>query len=58
MAQIPQGTKEQKLYPESEIRYFLRDSPTILVFDLNADGKVTGLEFITSVVHWHRDKSQ
>jgi CubicO group peptidase (beta-lactamase class C family) len=58
MAQIPQGTKEQKLYPESEIRYFLRDSPTILVFDPNADGKVTGLEFITSVVHWHRDKSQ
>jgi CubicO group peptidase (beta-lactamase class C family) len=58
MAEIPRGTRKQKLYPESETRYFLRDSPTTIVFDLNPEGKANGLEFITTVVHSHKDKAQ
>ena len=58
MAEIPLGTRKQKLYPESETRYFLRDAPTTILFDLNAEGEATGLEFITTIVHWHRDKAQ
>jgi len=58
MAEIPRGTRKQKLYPESETRYFLRDSPTTIVFDLNPEGKANGLEFITTIVHLHRDKVQ
>lgn len=58
MAEIPLGTRKQKLYPESETQYFLRDAPTTILFDLNAQGKATGLEFITTMVHWHRDKAQ
>jgi CubicO group peptidase (beta-lactamase class C family) len=58
MAEIPIGTRKQKLYPESETRYFLRDAPTTILFDLNPEGKATGLEFITTIVHWHRDKAQ
>ena len=58
MAEIPIGTRKQKLYPESETRYFLRDAPTTILFDLNPEGKATGLEFITTIVHWRRDKAQ
>jgi CubicO group peptidase (beta-lactamase class C family) len=56
MAEIPLGTRKQELLPESDTQYFLRDGPTRLIFDMNSDGKATGLEFVTSMVHWHRDK--
>jgi hypothetical protein len=58
MTEIPRRTRKQKLYPESENRYFLRDSPTTIVFDLNPEGKANGLEFITTIVHRHLDKAQ
>jgi CubicO group peptidase (beta-lactamase class C family) len=58
MAEVPIGTRKQKLFPESATRYFLRDVPTTIVFDLNNEMKATGLEFITTVVHWHRDKAR
>ena len=56
MAEIPLGSKAQELFPESDTQYFLRDAPTRVIFDVNADGSVTGLEFITTYVHWHREK--
>ncbi len=58
MAEIPLGSKEQELLPESETQYFLRDDPTRIIFDVNPDGSVTGLEFITTYVHWHRGKNR
>jgi hypothetical protein len=48
--------KAQELFPESDTQYFLRDEPTRVIFDVNPNGSVTGLEFITTYVHWHRDK--
>jgi CubicO group peptidase (beta-lactamase class C family) len=56
MAEIPIGSEPQELFPESDTQYFLRDDPTSVIFDVNTDGKVTGLEFITDYVHWHKDK--
>jgi hypothetical protein len=56
MAEIPIGSEPQELFPESDTQYFLRDDPTSVIFDVNTDGKVTGLEFITDYVHWHREK--
>jgi CubicO group peptidase (beta-lactamase class C family) len=57
MAEIPIGSKAQELFPESDTQYFLRDDPTRVIFDVNPDGSVTGLEFITTYVHWHREKT-
>ena len=57
MAEIPLGSRPQELLPESDTQYFLRDAPTRVIFDLKPDGSVTGLEFITTYVHWHRDKN-
>jgi len=57
MAEIPLGSKAQELFPESDTQYFLRDEPTRVIFDVNPDGSVTGLEFITTYVHWHRGKN-
>jgi CubicO group peptidase (beta-lactamase class C family) len=57
MAEIPLGTKEQELLPESNTQYFLRDGPTRILFDLDSHGRATGVEFITSMVHWHRDRN-
>ena len=57
MAEIPLGSKAQELFPESDTQYFLRDDPTRVTFDVNTDGRVTGLEFITTYVHWHREKN-
>ena len=57
MAEIPLGTRKQELLPESATQYFLRDEPTRIVFDVDSNGKATGLEFITTMVHWHRDKN-
>jgi hypothetical protein len=57
MAEIPLGSKAQELFPESDNQYFLRDEPTRVIFDVNTDGSVTGLEFITTYVHWHREKN-
>jgi CubicO group peptidase (beta-lactamase class C family) len=57
MAEIPLGTKQQELLPESDTQYFLRDGPTRIIFDVNSNGQATGVEFITSMVHWHRDRN-
>ena len=57
MAEIPLGSKPQELFPESDTQYFLRDAPTRVLFDVKPDGSVTGLEFITTYVHWHREKN-
>ena len=57
MAEIPLGSKPQELFPESDTQYFLRDAPTRVIFDVKPDGSVTGLEFITTYVHWHREKN-
>jgi CubicO group peptidase (beta-lactamase class C family) len=57
MAEIPIGSKAQELFPESDTQYFLRDDPTRVIFDVNPDGSVTGLEFITTYVHWHRNRT-
>jgi CubicO group peptidase (beta-lactamase class C family) len=58
MAEIPLGSRAQELLPESDTQYFLRDIGTRIVFDVKPDGSVTGLEFITGYVHWHREKNQ
>jgi hypothetical protein len=57
MAEIPLGSKAQELFPESDTQYFLRDDPTSVIFDVNPHGSVTGLEFVTTYVHWHREKN-
>jgi len=57
IAEIPLGSKPQELFPESDTQYFLRDAPTRVIFDVKPDGSVTGLEFITTYVHWHREKN-
>jgi hypothetical protein len=57
MAEIPLGSRSQELFPESDTQYFLRDEPTRVIFDVNTVGGVTGLEFITTYVHWHREKN-
>ena len=57
MAEIPIGSKVLELFPESDTQYFFRDDPTRVIFDLNTDGRVTGLEFITTYVHWHKEKT-
>jgi CubicO group peptidase (beta-lactamase class C family) len=57
MAEIPLGSMPQELLPESDTQYFLRDAPTRILFDVKPDGSATGLEFITSYVHWHREKN-
>jgi CubicO group peptidase (beta-lactamase class C family) len=57
MAEIPLGSKAQELLPESDTQYFLRDEPTSVIFDVNTGGSVTGLEFITTYVHWHRERN-
>jgi CubicO group peptidase (beta-lactamase class C family) len=56
IAEIPLGSRPQELFPESETEFFLLDIGTRIIFDVKADGSVTGLEFITGYVHWHRDK--
>ena len=55
IAKIPLVSRAQEFFPGSEIQYFLRDDQTRVIFD-NADGSVTGLEVITTYVHWHMDK--
>ena len=57
-AEIPMGSQPAEIFPESNVRYFLRDAPTTLAFDLGPTGKATGVEFITSIVRWHRSRTQ
>jgi len=57
MAEIPIGSKPQELFAESDTQYFLRDAPTRILFDVKPDGSATGLDFVTSYVHWHREKN-
>jgi CubicO group peptidase (beta-lactamase class C family) len=56
MAEIPVGTRKQVLYPESAVRYFLRDTATTITFDLDSTGRPTGLDFVTPIGHSHRNK--
>ena len=58
MAEIPLGSQRQELVPESPTHYFLRGGLTDIVFDLGPSGRATGLEFVTSMVHWHKDRTQ
>jgi CubicO group peptidase (beta-lactamase class C family) len=57
-AEIPIGSRPVEIFPESNVRYFLRDFPTTLVFDLGPTGKATGVEFITTVVRRHQSRTQ
>jgi CubicO group peptidase (beta-lactamase class C family) len=57
MAEIPLGSKAQELLPETDTQFFLRDAGTRIIFDVNAEGIATGLEFVTGYVHWHRQKN-
>jgi CubicO group peptidase (beta-lactamase class C family) len=50
-AEIPIGTRPQRLYPESQTRFFVLNGPQILSFDLDGQGNVTGVEFSTQIVH-------
>jgi len=56
-SRVSHGTRRQELLPESATQYFLRDEPRRIVFNVDSNGKAIGLEFITTMVHWHRDKN-
>ena len=46
-AEIPSGSSPVRLYAESPTHFFVLDGPQELSFLVDADGKVTGVEFIT-----------
>jgi CubicO group peptidase (beta-lactamase class C family) len=46
-AEIPSGSPPVPLYPESPTRFFVLDGPQELLFILDAQQNVTGMEFIT-----------
>jgi CubicO group peptidase (beta-lactamase class C family) len=48
-AEIPAGSKPARLYAESSTRFFVLDGPQELSFDVDAQQKVTGVEFITPI---------
>lgn len=58
VAEIPAGTRPAQLYPESQTRYFLRDFPTTLVFNIGSTGRASEVEFITTVVDLHLKRTQ
>lgn len=49
-AEIPAGSRPQRLYAESSTHFFVLDGPQELLFDID-DGKVDGVEFITPMTH-------
>ena len=51
MAEIPIGSHPQRLYPESETRFFVLDGPQELLFDRDPQGNTTKVEFITTIAH-------
>ena len=46
-AEVPTGSSPQRLYPETDRKFFLLNMPSKLIFDKNDAGVVTGLEFVT-----------
>lgn len=54
-AEIPEGTRPQVLYAESDRRFFVLDGPQELEFD-PGDGKAKGVEFVTPMGHRHLDR--
>lgn len=55
-AEIPEGSRPQRLYAESPTRFFVLDGPQELQFDTNGQ-KVGGVEFITPMGHTHLKRS-
>jgi hypothetical protein len=55
-AEIPTGSPAVRLYPESPARFFVLDGPQELSFILDAELKVTGVEFITPMGHHRLDR--
>jgi CubicO group peptidase (beta-lactamase class C family) len=51
MAEIPVGSRPQRLYPESETRFFVLDGPQELSFDRDKQGDVTDVVFSTTIAH-------
>jgi len=51
MAEIPVGSRPQRLYPESQTRFFVLDGPQELLFDRDQQGNTTKVEFITTITH-------
>jgi hypothetical protein len=48
-AEIPAGSKPARLYAESPTRFFVLDGPQELSFNVDAQQKATGVEFITPI---------
>lgn len=44
MAEIPVGSRPQRLYVEPETRFFVLDGPQELLFDRDPQGKTTNVE--------------
>lgn len=51
MAEIPVGSSPQRLYPESETRFFVLNGPQELSFDRDKQGNVTDVVFSTAIAH-------
>lgn len=51
IAEIPVGSRPQRLYPESETRFFVLDGPQELVFDRDQQGNTAKVEFNTTIAH-------
>lgn len=51
MAEIPIGSIPQRLYPESQTRFFVLDGPQELSFDRDKQGNVTDVVFSTTIAH-------
>jgi CubicO group peptidase (beta-lactamase class C family) len=49
-AEIPEGTRPQRLFAESPTKFFVLDGPQELQFDVEGQ-KVNGVEFITPMSH-------
>lgn len=49
VAEIPIGSSPQRLYPESQTRFFVLNGPQELIFDRDEQGSVTKVEFVTPI---------
>jgi CubicO group peptidase (beta-lactamase class C family) len=57
-AEIPIGSKPQRLYPESETHYFVLDGPQELSFNIDTQQVATGVVFITPMVRIPLEKAK
>ncbi len=57
IAEIPMGSRPQRLYPESQTHFFVLDGPQELTFDRDKQGDVTGVVFSTTIAHVPLKKS-